>query len=75
VNLEYALIKTVPGGTVVTAAALAATVAFMHWALSYGNYNSAGAPSAWIDGVNFVPLTPQVIGYDNVELASVSGIS
>jgi len=75
VNLEYALIKTVPGGTVVTAAALAATVAFMHWALSYGNYNSAGASSAWIDGVNFVPLTPEVIGYDNVELASVSGIS
>ncbi len=75
VNLEYALIKTVPGGTVVTPAALAATVAFLHWALSYGNYNSAGAPSAWIDGVNFVPLTPEVIGYDNLELASVSGIS
>jgi len=75
VNLEYALIKTLPGGTVVTAAALAATVAFMHWALTYGNYNSAGSASAWINGVNFVPLTPEVIGYDNVELASVSGIS
>jgi phosphate transport system substrate-binding protein len=71
VNLEYALIKTVPGGSVVTAAALAATVAFMHWALSYGNYNSAAGASTWIQAVNFVPLTPEVIGYDITELASV----
>jgi L-fucose isomerase-like protein len=72
VNLEYALIKTAPTGNVVTPAALAATVTFMHWALSYGNYASTGAPSAWINAVNFVPLTQEVIGYDVTELASVS---
>lgn len=71
VNLEYALIKTVPGGTVVTGAALAATVAFLHWALSYGNWDSTGGPSVWINSVNFVPLTQEVIGYDLQELASV----
>jgi phosphate transport system substrate-binding protein len=71
VNLEYALIKTLPGGNVVTAANLAATVAFMHWALSYGNYNGQGAPSDWINAVHFVPLTPEVIGYDMTALASV----
>ena len=75
VNLEYALIKTLPGGTVVTPAALAATVAFMHWALSYGNWNSVAGPSAWITAVNFVPLTQEVIGYDLVELASVQNTS
>jgi phosphate transport system substrate-binding protein len=73
VNLEYALIKTVPSGNVVTAAALSATVTFMHWALSYGNYDSAGTASAWINAVHFVPLTPEVIGYDLTALASVSG--
>jgi phosphate transport system substrate-binding protein len=71
VNLEYALIKTVAGGNVVTSAALAATVAFMHWALSYGNWNSQGSASAWINAVHFVPLTQEVIGYDLTALASV----
>jgi phosphate transport system substrate-binding protein len=71
VNLEYALIKTVPGGNVVTPAALAATVAFMHWALSYGNWAASGSASAWINAVHFVPLTQEVIGYDLVALASV----
>jgi phosphate transport system substrate-binding protein len=73
VNLEYALIKTIPGGNVVTSAALAATVAFMHWAVSYGNFEPGGNgnPSTWINAVNFVPLTQEVIGYDMIELASV----
>ncbi|HTT15532.1 MAG TPA: substrate-binding domain-containing protein [Thermoplasmata archaeon] len=71
VNLEYALIKTVSGGNVVTSAALAATVAFMHWALSYGNWNAQGSASNWINAVHFVPLTQEVIGYDMTALASV----
>jgi phosphate transport system substrate-binding protein len=74
VNLEYTLFKTAPvaGSSVVTSTNLAATVAFMHWALSYGNYASSGSPSVWIDAVGFVPLTQTVIGYDFQELASVS---
>jgi ABC-type phosphate transport system substrate-binding protein len=74
-NLEYTLIKTAPTGSIVTSAALTATVAFEKWAISYGNYNpSAGpsAPSAWITAVNFVPLTPEVVGYDMQVLAGVS---
>jgi phosphate transport system substrate-binding protein len=74
VNLEYTLFKTAPvsGSSVVTSTNLAATVAFMHWALSYGNYASSGSPSVWINAVGFVPLTQTVIGYDLQELASVS---
>ncbi|HTT74049.1 MAG TPA: substrate-binding domain-containing protein [Thermoplasmata archaeon] len=75
VNLEYTLFKTAPvsGSNVVTATTLAATVAFMHWALSTGNYGTNGqSPSAWISAVGFVPLTPEVIGYDLQELATVS---
>ncbi len=77
VNLEYALIKTVPGGNVVTSSALAATVAFMHWALSYGNFapGGGGSASSWINAVHFVPLTQEVIGYDLIELASVQNTS
>jgi phosphate transport system substrate-binding protein len=75
VNLEYALIKTAPQGNVVTGAALAATVAFMHWAISYGNYGATGGASAWIGAVNFVPLTPEVVGYDNVEIAGIQNTS
>jgi phosphate transport system substrate-binding protein len=71
VNLEYTLFKTAPSGNVVTSAALSATVVFMDWALSYGNYNTAGAPSTWISAVGFVPLTPGVIGYDKQILASI----
>jgi ABC-type phosphate transport system substrate-binding protein len=72
VNLEYTLIKTAPVGSVVTSAALSATVAFEKWAISYGNYNNVAGASVWIQGVNFVPLTPLVIGYDMQTLASVS---
>jgi phosphate transport system substrate-binding protein len=72
VNLEYALIKTAPTGNVVTASALADTVAFLQWAITYGNYASGAAASAYINAVNFVPLTAEVQGYDLQELASVS---
>ncbi len=74
-NLEYTLIKTSPTGTTVTAAALADTVLFLQWAITYGNYASgspSGTPSAYINAVLFVPLTPTVLGYDEQELASVS---
>jgi phosphate transport system substrate-binding protein len=71
-NLEYTLIKTAPTGTTVTATNLAATVSFLEWAITTGNYQSSGAASVWLDGVNFVPLTPEVIGYDETALAGVS---
>ncbi|MGI0071559.1 MAG: substrate-binding domain-containing protein [Thermoplasmata archaeon] len=73
VNLEYALIKTSPTGTTVTATALQATVLFLQWAISHGNYAPSGAASSYIDLVNFIPLTPEVIGYDQQELASIQG--
>lgn len=74
VNLEYTLIKTSPvsGSSVVTSTNLQAVVQFLMWAISYGNYAASGGPSAWINAVNFVPLTQQVIGYDMQYLASVS---
>jgi phosphate transport system substrate-binding protein len=71
VNLEYTLIKTAPTGTIVTSAALSATVHFLQWAISYGNFAPSGAVSAYLAAVSFIPLTPAVIGYDNQELASV----
>lgn len=71
VNLEYLLIKTAPSGTTVTSAALHATVQFLQWAVSYGNYGAGGAPSAYLTAVSFIPLTPAVIGYVMEELASV----
>lgn len=71
VNLEYALIKTAPTGSTVTSAALAATVAFLEWAISIGNWDTSDKASTYIDGVNFIPLTPEVAGYDMQELAWV----
>jgi len=71
VNLEYTLIKLAPTGNVVTATALSDTVAFLQWAISYGNYAPTGGASTYIKAVNFVPLTPAVIGYDQEELAEV----
>jgi phosphate transport system substrate-binding protein len=73
VNLEYALIKTTPGGSTVTSANLAATVTFIQWAISIGNFatSGGGTPSAWIDQVGFIPLTPEVSGYVMQELATV----
>jgi len=70
-NLEYTLIKTSPTGNIVTSAALAATVEFLEWAISKGNFAPTGGPSGEIQGVNFVPLTAEVIGYDMQELATV----
>ncbi len=74
VNLEYGLIKTAPisGNQVVTSANLLATVQFMHWAISYGNYQSNGQATNWINAVGFLPLTPTVIGYNMEQLAQVS---
>ncbi len=74
VNLEYTLIKRAPvaGSSVVTAANLQATVGFLTWAISYGNFQSSGAASGNIQLVNFVPLTPEVIGLDTMELATVT---
>jgi len=75
VNLEYTLIKQAPTGTIVTSAALAATVDFLQWAITDGNYalgQAAGTPSAYIEAVNFLPLTPEVLGYDQQVLASVA---
>jgi phosphate transport system substrate-binding protein len=72
VNLEYTLIKTAPTGKVVTSTALAATVSFLQWAITWGNYQTGRVASSYINAVNFVPLTNTVQGYDLQELASVS---
>ncbi|HTP54376.1 MAG TPA: substrate-binding domain-containing protein [Thermoplasmata archaeon] len=71
VNLEYTLVKLAPTGPVVTASALSATVSFLEWAISYGNYAPDDSTSSYLAAVNFVPLTPAVIGYDEEELAEV----
>ena len=65
------MIKTAPTGSTVTSAALAATVAFLEWAISIGNWDTSDKASTYIDGVNFIPLTPEVAGYDMQELAWV----
>ncbi len=74
VNLEYTLIKTAPvsGSKVVTSANLQATVQFEEWALSKGNYQANGQATVWIDNVGFLPLTPEVVGYDIQQLSQVS---
>jgi phosphate transport system substrate-binding protein len=72
VNLEYMLLKTAPTGSTVTAAALHATVEFLYWAISYGNFGSGGVPSTYINAVHFLPLTQEVIGYDMEALGSIS---
>lgn len=74
VNFEYNIVKTAPvsaSGSVVTSTTLAATVAFLEWAISSGNYAPTGGASVWIQDVHFVPLTPQVVGYDMQELAQI----
>jgi phosphate transport system substrate-binding protein len=72
VNLEYLIIKLAPtGGTQVSSGNLAATVTFLHWAITTGNYAAGGGASAWINQVGFLPLTPEVAGYDLQILASV----
>jgi phosphate transport system substrate-binding protein len=66
VNLEYAIIQKSPTGSTVTSGALTATVEFLEWAISSGNN------AVYLDQVGFIPLTTQVLGYDEQELASVT---
>jgi phosphate transport system substrate-binding protein len=58
-NFEYTLIKTTsrPNSQ--------AIVLFLSWAISYGNLPQ------YLNPVGFVPLTPEVAGYDMQELATV----
>lgn len=73
VNLEYLMIKLSPtSGSQVSASNLAATVTFLEWAISVGNWAPGSSPSAWINQVGFLPLTAEVTGYDMQILASVS---
>jgi phosphate transport system substrate-binding protein len=66
VNLEYALIKAAPTGSVVTAKALLVTVQFLEWAISAGNNETL-----YLSQVGFVPLTPEVAGLDMQTLGTV----
>jgi phosphate transport system substrate-binding protein len=61
-NLEYTLISTHPASP----AKQKWVVAFLEWALSYGNL------PAYMQAVHFLPLTAEVIGYDMQALSSVS---
>ncbi len=73
VNLEYLIIKLAPtSGTQVSASNLAATVTFLQWAITTGNWAAGSTPSAWISQVGFLPITAAVAGYDTQILASVS---
>jgi phosphate transport system substrate-binding protein len=72
VNLEYLIVKLSPtAGTVVSSTNLAATVAFLEWAITVGNWAPGSTPSAYISQVGFLPLTPEVAGYDTQILASM----
>jgi phosphate transport system substrate-binding protein len=72
VNLEYLVIKLGPtSGTVVTSTTLTAMVTFLQWAISTGNWAPGSTPSVWISQVGFLPVTPEVAGYDTQILASV----
>lgn len=66
VNLEYSLIRSAPYGSTVSAGALKDTVEFLQWAISLGN------DPQYLSQVGFVPLTTEVLGYDQQEFASVS---
>lgn len=71
VNLEYLMVGVSPSGNVVTSSALTATVAFLEWAISTGNWASSGQQSGEITDVNFIPLTAAVAGYDMQEIATI----
>jgi phosphate transport system substrate-binding protein len=60
VNLEYSLVKTT------VRANSQPIVLFLEWAISYGNLPQ------YLNPVGFVPLTPEVAGYDMQELATVA---
>jgi len=64
-NLEYALIKTVPEGNIVTLSALRESVNFLQWAITFGNL------PVYLSQVGFLPLTSEVAGLDTAELSSV----
>ncbi len=61
VNLEYTLISTHPSNP----ARQTWVVTFLEWAIS------SGATAPRLSTVNFLPLTPAVVGYDMQALASV----
>ncbi len=65
-NLEYALIKAAPTGSVVTAKALLDTVQFLEWAIGAGNN-----VTLYLSQVGFVPLTPEIAGLDMTTLGTV----
>lgn len=61
-NLEYTLIKTNPSD----ASKQKWVVAFLEWALAYGN------SATYMNQVHFLPLTPAVVGYDMQALQAVT---
>jgi phosphate transport system substrate-binding protein len=67
VNLEYTLIKAAPTGSTVTSSALAATVAFLEWAITLGNN-----ATSYLDPIGFVPLTSEVLTLDLTTLETVT---
>lgn len=62
VNLEYTLEKTTPSD----AAKQKWVVAFLEWALAYGN------SATYMNQVHFLPLPPAIVGYDMQALQAVS---
>ncbi len=62
VNLEYTLIKISPSDATLQKW----VVAFLEWALSFGN------SATYMTPVHFLPLTPAVIGYDMQALQAVT---
>jgi phosphate transport system substrate-binding protein len=66
VNLEYSLIKAAPTGSTVSSSALAATVAFLEWAITIGNN-----ATTYLDPIGFVALTSEVLTLDLETLESV----
>lgn len=70
VNLEYALIKSAPNGTVVTNSSLTATLEFLEWAISDGNYATNSRTSEYLSNQGMIALTPELAGLDMFALAS-----
>ncbi|HYA57381.1 MAG TPA: substrate-binding domain-containing protein [Thermoplasmata archaeon] len=61
-NLEYTLVKTAPKD----ATHQTYVVEFLQWAISYGNN-----ATTYLDQVNFIALTPQLQGLDQLALSAV----
>jgi phosphate transport system substrate-binding protein len=66
VNLEYTIIKAAPTGSTVSSGNLAATVAFLEWAITFGN------AANYLNPIGFVALTSQVVLLDLETLESVA---